>query len=272
MDNAAGVVYTSDDQKRIEAMEKELEILKVSIKKLMIDIRDEMNNGKNPFVNLQQLQAPTVGVEVRNMNGASAEPLEMEEELPEVLEEPETPATIKETPVAAAKPAEPEIMPPAMQAPAIPTQDEIMMATKRDALMGDIEDAKLLLKQMKDEIKEREAAARSKDSARLDPETIIKLMQWTKNVVMKNGTARFYSLMDAYVSMGYLNPQTRATIEKMSRLVAPEVEPIPKDVDIKECVGDMYALFLILNPRDKDMDSRMLAIMLGYEDRTLSVL
>jgi hypothetical protein len=125
---------------------------------------------------------------------------------------------------------------------------------------------------MKDEIKEREAAVRSKDPSRLDPETIIKLMQWTKTVVMKSGTARFYNLMDAYVSMGYLNPQTRAVIEKMSKLVAPEVEPIPKDVDIKECVGDMYALFLILNPRDKDMDSRMLAVMLGYEDRTLSVL
>lgn len=271
MDNAAaGVVYTSDDQKRIDAMEKELDILKVSIKKLMIDIRDEMNNSKNPFVNLQQLQAPTEGIEVRNMSNASAEPIEELDEL-EALEAPETPAMEKnETPVAAAKPADPAPQVQAAPPLADPVLDEI--AERRDALMGEFEDAKRLLKQMKEEIKEREAAIRSRDPARLDPETIIKLMQWTKMVVMKNGTARFYNLLDAYVSMGYLNPQTRAIIEKMSRLVCPEVEPIPKDIDIKECVGDMYALFLILNPRDKDMDSRMLAIMLGYEDRTLSVL
>ncbi|WP_325377183.1 hypothetical protein [Methanocella sp.] len=271
MDNAAvDVVYTSDDQKRIDAMEKDLEVLKVSIKKLMIDIRDEMNNTKNPFVNLQQLQAPTAGIEVRDMSNAPAEPVDELDE-PEELETPETLVMEKkETPVAKAKPVDPAPQVQATPPLADPVIEE--MAERRDALMSEFEDAKILLKQMKEEIKEREAAVRSRDPARLDPETIIKLMQWTKSVVMKNGTARFYNLLDAYVSMGYLNPQTRAIIEKMCKLVCPEVEPIPKDIDIKECVGDMYALFLILNPRDKDMDSRMLAIMLGYEDRTLNIL
>jgi hypothetical protein len=33
----------------------------------------------------------------------------------------------------------------------------------------------------------------------------------------------------------------------------------------------MYMLFMILNPKDKNLDSKMLSVMLGYEDRMLSI-
>lgn len=55
----AGTAYVNVNMelnKKIENIEKELHILKGSIKKLIIDIREEMNNYENPFLNLQQFQ------------------------------------------------------------------------------------------------------------------------------------------------------------------------------------------------------------------------
>ena len=47
-----------DPNKKVEKLEKEVMIIKGSIKKLIVDIREQMNNAENPFLNIQQLQMP----------------------------------------------------------------------------------------------------------------------------------------------------------------------------------------------------------------------
>ena len=165
-----------------------------------------------------------------------------------------------------------------MEIPEVPTVKAIETpvapawgARTEASMLGDVEEPRGMLEEMKERITEsprRQAA----EADRMDPQTIIKLMQWTRTVLLKNGGARFNDLLDAYVSMGYVGEDVKAVIMKMSRLVAPDVEPIPKDMNIKECVGDMYALFMILHPREKELDSRMLSIMLGYEDSSMNML
>ena len=135
----------------------------------------------------------------------------------------------------------------------------------------EVEEPKGMLEEMNERIAEL-PQKHPAEAARMDPQTIIKLMQWTRTVLLKNGSARFNDLLDAYVSMGYIDENVKAVIMKMSRLVTPEAEPIPKDMNIKECVGDMYALFMILHPREKELDSKMLSIMLGYEDNSTNLL
>jgi hypothetical protein len=276
MDNTAAgtmsALSAQDQEKKIEAMDKELQILKGSIKKLMIDIREEMNSAENPFLDLQQLQAPAAKMEAKTMNApASAiedpfeEPINLPAEEPEKVDTEKTISDIQNAPQAE-KPAAPKAEAEAPKEATV--KEEIPM---EESITMEIEEPKMLLSRMKESIKGNEEKA-SQGPRRLDPETIIKLMHWTRNVLAKNGTVRFYNLLDAYVSMGYLDADMKATIEKMSRLVTQENDIAPKDIDIKECVGDMYTLFMILNPRDKDLDSRMLGIMLGYEDRSLNIL
>jgi hypothetical protein len=250
-----------EQDKRIEAMDKELQIIKGSIKKLMIDIREEMNNSENPFLNLQQLQAPNK--ELRNMKiPASVTEAQIEE--PEYIPEEIQEEAAQEEPEVQPKMAAREVK----KAEARKRKEAVLEETEQ----ADTEGPKMLLKQMKETIRDTDGYMPQRDAGRLDPETIIKLMQWTRTVLVKNGTVRFHNLLDAYVSMGYLSAETKNVIEKMSMLVSPDMEPIPKDIDIKECVGDMYSLFMVLNPRDKNLDSRMLCVMLGYEDRTLNIL
>jgi archaellum component FlaD/FlaE len=251
-----------ESEKKIEAMEKELQILKGSIKKIMIDIRDQMNKADNPFLNVQQLQAPAIAQMQSKVNTDLEE--DLEEEVPEELAPMKTVAAEKkEIPVVEI----PEV--PAVKAiePASPSWG----AGTEARMLDDVEEPKGMLSNMKNRIAES-PRRQSTEADRMDPQTIIKLMQWTRTVLMKNGSPRFNDLLDAYVSMGYVSDDVKAVIMKMSKLVTPDVEPIPKDMNIKECVGDMYALFMILHPREKELDSRMLSIMLGYEDSSMNLL
>ncbi len=228
----------SESERKIDSMEKELQILKGSIKKLMIDIREQMNKSNNPFLNVQQIQAPAMP-----MNDQIDSEDEFSEELEEVMREVKKPQT-----------------------PSPSLEDKSKRYVPDEA-----EEPRGMLEEMNERIAElpqRQPA----EAARMDPQTIIKLMQWTRTVLVKNGSARFNDLLDAYVSMGYINENVKAVIMKMSRLVTPDAEPIPKDMNIKECVGDMYALFMVLHPREKELDSRMLSIMLGYEDNSTNLL
>ena len=234
----------SDSERKIDSMEKELQILKGSIKKIMIDIREQMNKANNPFLNLQQTQAP-----VMPMNDQIDIEDEYSEELDEVVPEITSLDKVKKS-----------------QTSSLSPEDK-----NKKCVLDEVEEPKGMLEEMN----ERKAELTPKhpaEAARMDPQTIIKLMQWTRTVLMKNGSSRFYDLLDAYVSMGYIDDNVKAVISKMSRLVTPEAEPMPKDMNIKECVGDMYALFTILHPREKELDSKMLSIMLGYEDNSTNLL
>jgi hypothetical protein len=294
MDNIAagemsGMPLQSPD-KNIDSMYNELQILKGSIQKLMIDIREQMCASDNPFTNLQQLQAPAeMDLNKIKTNGAAPGdtpawlPPEMSDPLspvqPQLLETLSTPVPDalgeikKAEEIIKPVPAEARPLPAAVKIIEEKTKEETETTDMEsgDVETRDIDEPKRLLKHMKQTIRETEAEP-APSGDRLDPDTIIKLMQWTRSVLIKNGTVRFHNLLDAYVTMGYLNIDTKFIIEKMSMLVAPDVEPVPKDIDIKECVGDMYSLFMILNPRDKNLDSKMLCVMLGFEDRTLEIL
>ncbi len=228
----------SESERKIDSMEKELQILKGSIKKIMIDIREQMNKSNNPFLNVQQIQAPAMP-----MNDQIDSEDEFSEEIEEVM---------------------PEVKKPQTPSPSLEDKS-------KKCVQDEVEEPKGMLEEMNERIAEL-PQRHPAEAARMDPQTIIKLMQWTRTVLVKNGSARFNDLLDAYVSMGYINENVKAVIMKMSRLVTPDAEPIPKDMNIKECVGDMYALFMILHPREKELDSRMLSIMLGYEDNSTNLL
>ena len=76
----------SESESKIDSMEKELQILKGSIKKIMIDIREQMNKSNNPFLNVQQIQAPAMP-----MNDQIDSEDEYSEELDEVVPEMASP-------------------------------------------------------------------------------------------------------------------------------------------------------------------------------------
>jgi archaellum component FlaD/FlaE len=272
---------TEDSNKRVEKLEKEVMILKGSIKKLIVDIREQMNNAENPFLNIQQLQMPAQAPVIKE------DPIE--------LDVPDNPDLDDEEP--GAKKSKPknkgrktpkeggleedgeELGDEAAEdradrsARARDTGDRAKPdlakgdLTKRDLeMINEFEEQKKMLEAMKSRTSAAGPASLT-GSKRIDPYTMNQIMDWTRMMLRKNGSDRMKDLLEMYVSTGYISEETKAIVQRMSKLMESEPTRPPKRLDIKECVSDLYTLYVILNPGDKDLDSKMLTVLLNPEDR-----
>lgn len=217
----------SEGDKRVDDLEKEVLVLKGSIKKLIIDIREQMNNAENPFLNIQQIR--------------DIPPVKPPVDIPDEDEEDE----IKASPAVPEKPED---------------QDHKMPDLQQLQQMAD-EKSRIL-----DKLKAVVAVEDTHKDGPIDPQTMTQLMKWTRNMLHKNGIVRFNDLMEMYQTMGYIDDRTRDMINKVSRLMESEPQETPKQFDIKECVSDLYALFIIMSPRDKALDSAMVSVLLNCDE------
>jgi hypothetical protein len=228
-----------DPNKKLEKLEKEVQVLKGSIKKLILDIREEMNNADNPFLNIQQLQAPVPAPLPAEMINDGLNEIAMEEP----NKEPK-----KEYPKKSAERIpDPEI--------------KIIEEQKKE-----LEEEKRMLEDMR--IRSMAAQQYSACSPRkLDPYTMTQLMEWTRSMLRKNGQERFNDMLEMYVLTGYINEDMKGVINKVAKLMESEPQKVSKKLDIQECVRDLYTLYIILNPKDKEFDSRMLSVLLNSENK-----
>ncbi len=289
-----------DPTKKVDKLEKEVMLLKGSIKKLIVDIREQMNNAENPFLNIQQLQmAPTAPV-IRE------DPIQFEmPQQPEYDgdddEEDEVPVTKskkkqgKKGKKKAAEPEEDADETDAAVGDGLRKREQELLerereldramgkygyASKGDAepgsdagyskrdmeVMSEFEEQRRMLETMRNKTRTGGPATLT-GNRKIDPYTINQIMDWTRNMIRKNGSERLSDLLDMYVSTGYLSEETKLIVQRMSKLMEAEPQKPPKRLDIKECVSDLYTLYMILNPGDKELDSRMLNVLLNPEER-----
>ena len=269
---------TEDPNKKMEKLEKEVMILKGSIKKLIVDIREQMNNAENPFLNIQQLQMPAQAPVIKE------DPIELDvPENPDMDEEEGAGPKKKPKNKGKKKPKGEEVededelgdedlkddhkddarVDEAADKPG-PIQPGF---TKRDLeMMNEFEEQKKMLEAMKSKTSAAGPASLT-GSKRIDPYTMNQIMDWTRMMLRKNGNERMQDLLEMYVSTGYISDETKAIIQRIAKLMESEPTRPPKRLDIKECVSDLYTLYVILNPGDKDLDSRMLTVLLNPDDR-----
>jgi archaellum component FlaD/FlaE len=266
---------TEDPNKRVEKLEKEVMILKGSIKKLIVDIREQMNNAENPFLNIQQLQMPAQAPVIKE------DPIELDvPDNPDMDEDEEREAKKPRKPrnKGRKKPREDEFeedeeLEDDRMDQRFPGEDELAKPkppqglSKRDLeMINEFEEQKKMLEAMKNKTSEAGPASLT-GSKRIDPYTMNQIMDWTRMMLRKNGSERMKDLLEMYVSTGYISDETKAIVQRMSKLMEAEPTRPPKRLDIKECVSDLYTLYVILNPGDKDLDSKMLTVLLNPEDR-----
>jgi hypothetical protein len=253
MDNAV-----DDPSKKVEKIEKEVMILKGSIKKLIVDIREQMNNADNPFLNIQQLQMPQqpsiqhddfVKPEVPEDSGMDDEEMEGKK-----------PADNKK------RKKQPEPMEDESEDESEDDRGNRGLSRRDLEMINEFEEQKRMLEAMKSKTS-AEGPASLNGTRRIDPYTMNQLMDWTRMMLRKNGGERMKDLLEMYVSTGYISEETKAVVQRMAKLMESEPVRPPKRLDIKECVSDLYTLYVILNPGDKDLDSKMLTVLLNPDDR-----
>jgi hypothetical protein len=212
---------------RVAVLEKDIDVTKGTIKKLVMDIRESMNTMENPFFALQE------GVNVIPQKTEEAETEEVKKEAPQEAEKPgvstETeiePVIIDET-VAPA----PVNKPPAVQMPA------------------DIHE----FAQIPEEI------IHEKPDERIDLPVFIKLIKWTEQMHRKLNHEQFKEMLEAFELAGYLP-------EKIKKLLT-SISVFNEDMSVhNDVVIDLYRLNKILNTEDKEMDSTVLSMILNSEN------
>ncbi len=258
-----------DPSKKVEKLEKEIMIIKGSIKKLIVDIREQMNNAENPFLNIQQLQvpsqAPTLNEsadEPENPENAGQDDEEQEAKKPSPKDKKRKKPSDKDS-------EEEENVDDRSHSDddAADRMGSQQGLSRRDLeMISEFEEQKKMLEAMKSRTSAGGPASLT-GTRRIDPYTMNQIMDWTRMMLRKNGGERMKDLLEMYVSTGYISEETRAIIQRMSKLMESEPTRPPKRLDIKECVSDLYTLYVILNPGDKDLDSKMLTVLLNPEDK-----
>lgn len=215
---------------RLEKLEKEVELLKGSIKKLLIDIRETMNNLENPFQNLQSVaefaQKPQQ-IQHILMPPEEAIKEEKEEEEEEEIKDLEKEKT--ET-----KKEEPEII-------------------EEEAKEKDLKTAKGVPKQ---EQKTEKTLGFLEEKEKWDIELLFDLMSWLRNILDKYDSPTVKMTLEIFEKAGYISSETKNFILELSEFVSANRK-------FEELIFEFYKLHKLLEPRDSSMDSKLLKLLLG---------
>ena len=237
--NAASV---QDPAVRLQTLEREVDLLKKSIKHILMDIRERMNEMENPFVivssggSKKTIENPETDARVSALEAREAaldareSQLELESQQPEPLVEILCP------------PSEPDPVSLIQQYPV--KEDLSVLANLQYGI-----------------------PARNLPS--LDPLPLQKaynLFNWTRRGVKKFGHSRLEILVDCYCIMGYIQKKTADEIRQISHLMPLSIGE-EHEIDAEEFVSEIYSLNRILVPHDTSFDRDMIEVMMSQRQQ-----
>lgn len=242
VDSILAGASAEDPEVKLQNLEREVELLKKSIKKLLIDIRERLNEGDNPLTVLGQGGAeviagltPDDAARLEELELKVAELFEMresdteeDEQIRELLKKQKETRPGREMPADFGLP----------QLPAgIPTAPPPKPASKKD-----IKDEKLCLQK------------------------VYHLFNWTKAAITKYGHDRLDIMLDSYRSIGYITKEAADEVKEIARIMPASLGE-EHEVGADEFVSELYILNRIMDPDDTSLDRDMIAVMMERDSK-----
>ena len=229
---------SDDPEARLDTLEKELDFVKTSIKRLLIDLRERMNELDNPFTCAapfggSRLPPPTLpaGIEDDDLPGLDMLP----PGLPTKKDDLSFPGLQKKA----------DDLPfPGLQK----KTDDLSFA----AGLGD---AGLFPPDIKP------APPDAKSPGKLKLQKVHRLFAWVHQGCSKYGHEHMTIMIDAYRSMGYITDEVADQIREIMRM-APETRKDIADIGPNEFVSELYVLNRILDPEDATMDRDLIEVLM----------
>ena len=248
VDHIITAASEDDPEVKLQNLEREVDLIKTSIKRLLIDIRERMNEMENPFT------IAGTGVPA----GPSAAAVETDVAQKSAMEAREAALEARESQLEAAKakmefdkakdkfPVTPERAPP---------EDNRQM----------IDDQLLSVMRSQAGIPQKAAFIPhppvAPTSEKLHLQKVYKLFKWTQQAVKKIGHDRLEIILESYRAMGYITKESCDEIREISRLMPANLGE-EHEVGPDEFVADLYALNRILSPNDTSLDRDMIEVMM----------
>jgi hypothetical protein len=268
VDHIITAASEDDPEVKLQNLEREVDLIKTSIKRLLMDIRERMNELENPFT----LTAP--GIAGAPSPGTAAMNAGIDEARESALKAREAALDARETSLDV-------------------TQDTIAQEKKSGALRNEprpapaapveerqhlLDDQVLALLRSQVAVPQKNAVPETAVPApspapqmpqvlqapvneKLRLQKVYKLFKWTTQSVKKFGHDRLEIMLESYRAMGYITKESCDEIREISRLMPANLGE-EHEVGPDEFVAELYALNRILSPGDTSLDRDMIEVMM----------
>jgi len=227
----AATAPTTNAEERLLKIQDEVELLKTSIKKLLIDIRERMNERDNPFFHAPAETGKSTAVHI-DLGGKETEG---GKENPAAKPEPASPA------------AEPLGEPAPTKVPSLPSNGPRTPGLVENQIL-----------QM---MREQGAGPRA-SSEKLRLQKVHRLFEWTGKIVNRYGHDRLEMMLQAYGGLGYISRDSIAQVKEIARLMPATLGEI-HEVGPDAFVSELYVLNRILDPNDTSLDRDMIEVLMS---------
>jgi len=253
VDHIITAASEDDPEVKLQNLEREVDLIKTSIKRLLIDIRERMNELENPFT----LVVPGTVVAPA---GPSAADIEAETEKKSALEKREAALSERESRLNASQakketetkkedtPAKPEpVTPLAEDTKRIMDEQILRIMRSQPGMLS------------KPVYVPPTAAEPPNEKLRL--QKVYKLFKWTRQAVKKVGHDRLEIILESYRAMGFISRESCDEIREISRLMPANLGE-DHEIGPDEFITELYSLNRILAPNDTSMDRDMIEVLM----------
>ncbi|KLK87180.1 hypothetical protein SZ63_11275 [Methanoculleus sediminis] len=214
---------SEDPEARLDTLEKELDFVKTSIKRLLIDLRERMNELDNPFTSAaasyagNRFEHPDVAPD----NEDADEEMAVTDALPADLDDQANTAIEG-------------------------LGSGLFPADLKTACLPETGTA---------------ALPQGKPAGKLKLQKVHRLFEWVHRGCSRYGHEHMAIMIDAYRSMGYITEEVSDQIGEIMRM-APETRRDVQEIGPNEFVSELYVLNRILDPDDSTLDRDMIEVLM----------
>ncbi len=271
VDHIISTASADDPEVKLLKLQDEVELLKTSIKRLLIDIRERMNDLENPFnagmgggglnADTSQFTNALKGAAgaVESAAGALKVSQDMRDEAQsqhdaqahQDAQPPHESSEVKVVPVST-----PAVVPPARPDEGsiirIPlntgNSEENMLAAIRAQFAGSVAQGQTITKG-------------SDSTGKVRLQKVFRLFEWTSKTVRKYGHDRVDLMLESYRAMGYISDESAKLVRDITRLMPTTLGEM-HEISADEFVSELYELNHIINPTDATLDRDMIEVLM----------
>jgi len=263
VDHIIASASSDDPEVKLLKLQDEVELIKTSIKRLLIDIRERMNDLENPIVSAgsgdsgEDVSAKMASVlkdtssAIESAAGAIKSTAETKK-----TDEKEDKGAGQDTRVSAQEQQVPQAYPSAQGVTqGVPATQPSVPPGKTDM------DFLAALKSQRASLPKEEEGAKAAAGDKVRLQKVFRLFEWTSRNVKRFGHDRVDLMLDAYHAMGYISDKSCKLVKDMARLMPTSIGEL-HEIRADEFVSELYELNHILNPSDSTLDRDMIEVLM----------
>lgn len=245
VDHIISTASVDDPEVKLQNLQDEVDLLKKSIKKLLIDIRERMNEMENPFIVVAQTELP------KSVPSPEKPPEVLNESVPEQNAVPSSPfgdggSQGIPNPLTTGNPQQSGISVSA----GIPSTDFSQLSKDESLLLS-----------LQRKMEELTPVEKDTPPEKVRLQKLHRLFEWTNKMVKKYGHDRLEIMIESYRTMGYITDDAYQQVNDIARLM-PECLGESHEMSSDEFVSELYVLNRIISPRDSSLDRDMIEVLM----------